>query len=78
MSDDEWSDDGYAERTAVACKYEAAELEWFVTHYEAIQELYGAFRDAGEATFGNWFFQKGGFHHFVHFVYQHSELSSKP
>jgi len=56
MSDDEWSDDGYADRTAVAFKYEAAELEWFVTHYEAIQELYGAFRDAGEATFGNWFF----------------------
>ena len=36
------------------------------------------FRDNGEATFGNWFFQNGGFHHFVHFVYAHSVLSSKP
>ena len=34
-----------------------------------LEELYRAFRDSGEATFGNWFFQNGGFHHFVHFVY---------
>lgn len=34
-----------------------------------LEGLYRAFRDSGEATFGNWFFQNGGFHHFVHFVY---------
>jgi len=43
-----------------------------------LEELYRAFRDSGEATFGNWFFQNGGFHHFVHFVYVYSVLSSKP
>jgi hypothetical protein len=40
-----------------------------------LEELYRAFRDSGEATFGNWFFQNGGFHHFVHFVYVYSVLS---
>jgi len=39
------------------------------TTSSVLEELYRAFRDSGEATFGNWFFQNGGFHHFVHFVY---------
>ena len=43
-----------------------------------LEELYRAFRDSGEAMFGNWFFQNGGFHNFVHFVYVYSVLSSKP
>ena len=51
---------------------------WFTTHYDSVlEELYRAFRDSGEATFGNWFFQNGGFHHFVHFAYVYSVLSSK-
>jgi hypothetical protein len=53
-------------------------MRWFTTHYDSVlEELYRAFRDSGEATFGNWFFQNGGFHHFVHFVYVYSVLSSK-
>jgi len=48
------------------------------TTSSVLEELYRAFRDSGEATFGNWFFQNGGFHHFVHFVYVYSVLSSKP
>ena len=46
------------------------------TTSSVLEELYRAFRDSGEATFGNWFFQNnGGFHHFVHFVYVYSVLS---
>jgi len=56
-------------------------MRWFTVHNtlrSVLEELYRAFRDSGEATFGNWFFQNGGFHHFVHFVYVYSVLSSKP
>ena len=27
-------------------------------HYDVLQELYGTFRDFGEATFGTWFFHR--------------------
>lgn len=79
MSDDDGSDDERIERMELAKEHlEVTELEWFTTHYDVLQELYGTFRDFGEATFGTWFFQNGGFHHFVHFVYAYSVLSSKP
>ena len=79
MSDDEGSDEEHNERMELAKEWgEISELEWFTTHYDVLQELYGTFRDFGEATFGTWFFQNGGFHHFVHFVYAYSVLSSKP
>ena len=55
-----------------------AEDNWFIEHYDVLQELYHHFRTVGETLFGYWFFQSGGFHHFVHFVYVHSQLSSKP
>jgi hypothetical protein len=47
-------------------------------NYDVLQELYLQFKTTGEALFGNWFFQSGGFHHFVAFVYERSQLSSKP
>ena len=75
MSDDE--DDEPIERME-SVQMQFGEVEWFTTHYEVLQELYGMFRDNGEATFGLWFFQTGGFHDFVHFVYTYSVLSSKP
>ena len=79
MSDDEGSDDERTERMEAAKEQmEVTELEWFTTHYEVLAELFGMFRDSGESTFGNWFFQNGGFHHFVHFVYAYSVLSSNP
>ena len=46
-----------------------AEDNWFIEHYDVLQQLYHYFRTVGETLFGNWFFQNGGFHHFVHFVY---------
>lgn len=79
MSDDEGSDDEHTERMEeVRGRLEVTELEWFTTHYEVLEELYRTFRDVGETTFGTWFFQNGGFHNFVHFVYAYSVLSSKP
>jgi hypothetical protein len=79
MSDDEGSDDERTERMEAAKEHmEVTELEWFTTHYEVLEELFGMFRDSGEDTFGSWFFQNGGFHHFVHFVYAYSVLSSNP
>lgn len=62
-------------RTAVASKLEN---DWFLKHYTELEELYSSFKTNGETIFGGWFFQSGGFHHFVHFVYLHSQLSSKP
>jgi hypothetical protein len=54
------------------------ENTWFIENYEALAELYHQFKENGEHMFGNWFYQSGGFHHFVKFVYTHSQLSSKP
>jgi hypothetical protein len=75
MSDCE-SSDGECEDTS-PFRGQGAEVEWFTTHYEVLAELYKIFRDSGELTFGLWFFQHGGFHDFVHFVYAYSALSSK-
>ena len=61
-----------------AAELESANAMVHNTLRSVLEELYRAFRDSGEATFGNWFFQNGGFHHFVHFVYVYSVLSSKP
>lgn len=55
-----------------------AEDNWFIEHFDVLQQLYHTFKTTGETLFGNWFFQSGGFHHFVHFVYERSQLSSKP
>ena len=55
-----------------------SETNWFIEHNDVLQELYHIFKSQGETLFGNWFFQSGGFHHFVNFVYLHSQLSSKP
>jgi hypothetical protein len=74
MSDDEDSD---IEDFRVALQ-NRAEDNWFIEHYDVLQQLYRYFKTVGETLFGNWFFQSGGFHHFVHFVYVHSQLSSKP
>jgi hypothetical protein len=73
MSDCESSDD----EDPAPFRGQHAEVEWFTTHYEVLAELYKTFRDTGELTFGLWFFQNGGFHDFVHFVYAYSALSSK-
>jgi len=73
MSDCESSDD----EAPAPFRGQHAEVEWFTTHYEVLVELYKIFRDTGELTFGLWFFQNGGFHDFVHFVYAYSALSSK-
>ena len=73
MSDCESSDD----EDPVPVRRQHVEVEWFTTHYEVLAELYKIFRDSGELTFGLWFFQNGGFHDFVHFVYAYSALSSK-
>ena len=74
MSDDEDSDiEDF--RVAVATR---AEDKWFIDNYDVLQELYLQFKTTGELLFGTWFFQSGGFHQFVHFVYMHSQLSSKP
>jgi hypothetical protein len=56
--------------TDVVAGGDATELGW-------LQQIESAFK-TGETLFGNWFFQSGGFHHFVHFVYERSQLSSKP
>jgi hypothetical protein len=74
MSDDEDSD---IEDFRVALQ-NREEDNWFIEHYDVLQQLYRYFKTVGETLFGNWFFQSGGFHHFVHFVYVHSQLSSKP
>jgi hypothetical protein len=58
-----------------AAELESANAMVHNTLRSVLEELYRAFRDSGEATFGNWFFQNGGFHHFVHFVYVYSVLS---
>ena len=76
MSDDDDEDSDIEDfRVAVQTR---AEDKWFVDHYDVLQQLYHEFKTTGESLFGAWFFQSGGFHHFVHFVYQHSLLSSKP
>jgi hypothetical protein len=74
MSDDEDSD---IEDFRFALETRAEDT-WFVEHYDVLQQLYHTFKTTGETLFGNWFFQSGGFHHFVHFVYTRSQLSSKP
>ncbi len=74
MSDDEDSD---IEDFRFALETRA-EDNWFIEHYDVLQQLYFTFKTTGESLFGNWFFQSGGFHHFVHFVYERSQLSSKP
>jgi hypothetical protein len=74
MSDDEDSD---IEDFRFALETRA-EDNWFIEHYDVLQQLYYTFKTTGETLFGNWFYQSGGFHHFVHFVYERSQLSSKP
>jgi hypothetical protein len=74
MSDDEDSD---IEDFRFALETRA-EDNWFIEHFDVLQQLYHTFKTTGETLFGNWFFQSGGFHHFVHFVYVRSQLSSKP
>jgi hypothetical protein len=74
MSDDEDSD---IEDFRFALETRA-EDNWFIEHFDVLQQLYHTFKSTGETLFGNWFFQSGGFHHFVHFVYERSQLSSKP
>ena len=52
--------------------------DWFVDNYDVLEELYEVFKTNGRMHFGNWFFQHGGFHHFIDFILLHSQLSSKP
>jgi len=81
MSDDEDSDiEDFrvaVESFRVAVESRAEET-WFIDHYDVLQQLYHDFKTIGESLFGTWFYQSGGFHNFVHFVYAHSQLSSKP
>jgi hypothetical protein len=77
MSDDDSDTHSDIEDFRVALQ-NRAEDNWFIEHYDVLQQLYCYFKTVGETLFGNWFFQSGGFHHFVHFVYVHSQLSSKP
>ena len=73
MSDDDSEEEDW--QFAVATKTEQV---WLQQHYDVLQQLYSDFKNNGEAYFGRWFFQSGGFYHFVQFVYAHSLLSSKP
>jgi len=75
MSDDD--EDSDVEDFRVALETRTADA-WFVENFDVLQELYLQFKSTGEQLFGNWFFQSGGFHHFVKFVYERSQLSSKP
>ena len=45
---------------------------WLKEHFDVLQELYHQFREAGTCVFGGAFFQLGGFHSFVEFVFQHT------
>lgn len=74
MNDSESSDE---EDDLTPFRAQHTMVDWFTTHHEVLAELYKIFRDSGELTFGLWFFQNGGFHDFVHFVYAYSALSSK-
>lgn len=46
--------------------------EWVVDNQTAIEDLYGAFKEAGQQLFGNAFFQCGNITTFAHFVYKHT------
>lgn len=48
------------------------ERRWFQDNYDALEHLYGVWKETGRQVFGDAFYQLGGFHHFVAFVYTHT------
>ncbi len=65
-SDDEFS--------AVPHDANRSRRRWLEEHFDVLQDLYAHLREDGERVFGRAFLQRGGFHTFVQFVYEHTQI----
>ena len=52
--------------------------QWVVDNQDALEELYRAFKEAGQHLFGRAFFQCGNITSFAHFVYKNTMPGATP